>query len=100
MSTISERVARGVAWLDGVLPDWWRMVDLGQLVLSSPCRCVLGQLYGDYMDSPLVDEHGDEAGVDRGFNASGAEWTDQTYSEFEALEREWRRVITERRAAA
>jgi homoaconitase/3-isopropylmalate dehydratase large subunit len=39
-------------------------------------------------------------GVDRGFNAAGAEWTDATCSEFEALEREWRRVITERRAAA
>lgn len=95
---IEERVARGVGWLDANRTDWWDAIDLNWFILSSPCRCVLGQLYGDYMDSPLVEEHGDEAGVERGFNAGGGEWKDATFAEFEALEREWRRVIAERRA--
>lgn len=94
MSTISERVQRGAAWLDTERPGWAGEIDLGQLILSSPCRCVLGQLYGDYVDAPLVDEHGDQAGVEHGFNAA------LTGTEYDALEAEWRRVITERRAAA
>jgi hypothetical protein len=96
VSTIEERVARGAAWLDEQEPGWARQVDLARLALSSPCRCVLGQLYGEYMDAPLVDVFGNVAGVEHGFNAGGID----TEAEFVALEARWRRVITERRAAA
>ncbi len=100
MSTIAERVARGAGWLDSALPGWHREIDLNRLILSSPCRCVLGQLWGDYADSPLVDEHGDQAGVDRGFYAGGEDGRVGPLTEFAELQVEWRRVITERRAAA
>jgi hypothetical protein len=93
VSTIAERVARGVAWLDEKRPGWADEIDLTELVLSSPCRCILGQLYGDF---DKVSVRGPMA---KGFNAYGGD--DQSlYDQFEALEREWRRVITERRAAA
>jgi cytochrome P450 len=98
VSTISERVARGVAWLDENRPAWDREIDLGRLVLSSPCRCVLGQLYGDYSDAP-IDARLDGYDVQRGFNSSGRTYGERD-NDFDALEAEWRRVITERRAAA
>jgi hypothetical protein len=95
---IEDRVALGAAWLDEYREGWFNEVDLGQLILSSPCRCVLGQLYGEYMDAPLVDIGGDVAGADYGFNAYGH--SPERDAEYVHLEDEWRRVITERRAAA
>ena len=92
MSTIEERVARGAAWLDSELPGWVAEIDLNRLVLSSPCRCICGQLYGEYADRPDAIWHTD---AEHGFNV----FSDDP-SEWGALEDEWRRVITERRAAA
>jgi hypothetical protein len=46
--TISERVQRGADWLDENEPDWVARIDLGRLLLHSPCRCICGQPYGDY----------------------------------------------------
>ena len=48
MSTITERVAAGAAFLDEHDPQWWRAdveraIDLDTLLLSSPSTCVLGQ---------------------------------------------------------
>lgn len=44
-SSISERVARGAAWLDQVRPGWRDAIVLDTLDLISPCDCVLGQVY-------------------------------------------------------
>lgn len=44
--TIAQRVARGAALLDEVRPGWRAEVDATSLDLSSPGRCILGQLYG------------------------------------------------------
>src|SRR5438309_1704809 len=49
MSTdLQAAVQRGAAWLDEHQPDWWRKIDTQLLDLNNPCRCVLGQLRGDY----------------------------------------------------
>ncbi len=98
MSTIAERVARGAAWLDENQPEWLGLIDLGQLRLSSPCRCMLGQLYEDYFfatfDLPgSAQEFGFNAHVDNAYSA-------KQEAEYAALEAEWRRVIAERRAAS
>lgn len=113
MSTIEERVARGAAWLDSVLPDWWKThaIDLDALDMSDGCQCVVGQLY------PLDDEYDDD-GLNPFDRAVEQLWFDLTYRdaralgllavggigdrpvEYIALGDEWRRVITERRAAA
>jgi hypothetical protein len=68
MSTVAERVANGAAFLDGREPGWWERIDLDDLEMGSQCGCVLS-------------EH--SAAQDR---------------EYAALEAEWKRVITERRA--
>lgn len=93
MSTITERVAAGAAWLDENFLNWLHLVDLNTLRLSSPCRCVLGQLYGDFCDRP---EGLFATAYDHGFDTLVGYGTDAEYA---ALEDEWRRVITERRAA-
>lgn len=115
MSTIEERVARGAAWLDDVLPDWWKTheIDLDSLDMSDSCQCVIGQLY----PLPVGEDDPDDGlgGFDRAVERT---WFDLTYPaarergllavggvaerpvEYLQLGDEWRRVITERRAAA
>lgn len=98
MSTITERVARGAAWLDNARPNWFREIDLSRLVMTSPCECVIGQLFGDYndfIDGDLV-EGGFSTETDWGFRHA---FNTGSERQFQNLETEWRRVISERRAA-
>lgn len=95
MSTISERVAQGVAWLDENAPDWLSRIDLAELQLGSCCDCVIGQTFGCYAsDHPL--DYDKAAGL--GFNT--ARYGGAGSEDLAHLNEEWRRVITERRAAA
>lgn len=114
MSTISERVQRGAELLDAGLPDWWQThrFDLAKFDLKSGCSCVVGQLWPqaggdpDHWDSAFdqavntawLDLNWDTA-VEYGFYA-GSPFDGDHDAEYAELEREWRRVITERRAAA
>jgi hypothetical protein len=105
-TTIAERVAKGAALLDELVPDWWHRIDLTTLALVSPCQCVLGQLFPspDYALSSytngLVALHLETyAGSDFGFDADTA-GTDGEGGEYDALTTEWRRVIEERRGVA
>jgi hypothetical protein len=91
MSAITERVAAGAAFLDEQWPGWWQRVALDQLDLGSCKRCILGQLSGDYDDGLTDLGFSDMDAVSFGFN---------TYIGFDALTREWKRVITERRSAS
>lgn len=43
MTTITERVAAGAAFLDEHDREWWREIDLDALRLNDPSACVLGQ---------------------------------------------------------
>ena len=45
-----DRIARGVKLLDEQNPGWRRKLDLEELNLGSTKACILGQVYGDYMD--------------------------------------------------
>jgi len=40
----------GATWLDRTLPEWWRLLDLDYLDVSSEHHCVLGQLAGPLHD--------------------------------------------------
>lgn len=52
---IETRIAQGVAWLDEYgTPGWWEDIDLSDLDMLLPTRCVLGQLYGNYSYAPLI----------------------------------------------
>lgn len=46
-----DRVRRGAAWMDENAPMNWRdKVNLQTFVMTSPCMCVLGQVFGNYWD--------------------------------------------------
>lgn len=45
----TDRVAKGAATLDEILPGWERKIDLEHLYLESACDCVLGQLAVDLL---------------------------------------------------
>ena len=45
------RVAKGAAYLDAMLPDWHRRIDVGTLTMWDPCQCIVGQL------SPVTSSH-------------------------------------------
>jgi hypothetical protein len=113
VSTISERVARGVSLLDVHLPDWWKRskISLRRLDLADGCNCVVGQLY-EPPDDGFIDGSGFETAIDTGWLDldyplavshgfyAGMPHGSATEREYVELTEEWRRVITERRAAA
>lgn len=117
MTTIAERVAAGAAFLDEHDPGWWRpdvdrAIDLGTLDFTHGDHCVLGQR------NPLPAEKGGLSGYARyGKVLSGIANGDDMWdwwvqygitapmdSDMGAvhanLTAEWKRVITERRAAS
>lgn len=63
------RAARGAALLDEMHPNWWMKIDIERLNIHSSKDCVLGQLFGNYMNEaawPVKEEaerrsHGEEA---------------------------------------
>ena len=86
----AERVARGARLLDGHAPGWAGLVRLDVMDLSSPCACVLGQVYGGTAGRPgynvglrVLGLSEEEAG-DSGFLLVGCHegravtWTDRS----------------------
>jgi hypothetical protein len=112
VSTISERVARGVALLDEHVPNWLETFDLSRFSLRSGCNCVIGQLWtaagnhsdwdDDQFDSAIAAGWLDldfDAAEQHGFYA-GSPQDFEHFAEYRELQAEWVRVITERRAVA
>ena len=108
MSTIAERVAKGAALLDAEQPGWADRIDLDELELESCRHCVLGQLFSGGCPDPEAClgcedgfEHVTNSRPELDFPALGFDKSrtdgDGAYSELTA---EWRRLISERRAAA
>lgn len=42
---VSERVARGAAWLDQTKPGWRDSIEFASLEMKSGCRCICGQVF-------------------------------------------------------
>jgi hypothetical protein len=104
VSTIAERVAAGVSWLDWKLPGWWEShrIDLDLFDMTGDCRCVVGQLsphhhYGKAVSRSWLDLD-EEMATEFGFWAGVAEFSDNV-AHYRALEAEWRRVIEARRSS-
>lgn len=103
--TIEQRVAAGAKWLDENQPRWLDHVDIEALDLESCQRCVLGQLFGDFRESPLLagldldspwgDAQAEANTAPLGFDVFEGE---DSCSGFAELTAEWRRVIESRRA--
>jgi hypothetical protein len=95
-------VARGVALMDERDPGWLEHIDLNRLNLRSNCNCIVGQRSGGnysiglrVLGLGLDGEPASRYGFDTGVLASGL-----YRLAYDALENEWRKVITERRSAA
>lgn len=70
------RVVAGACWLDAKLPGWEKKIDLGSLDLGNTCRCILGQLwgnYGDAVDSFLTEAPGGDKEQERAFTLA-SDW--------------------------
>src|SRR6266536_5620391 len=99
MSAVSRQVARGAALLDEKIPGWAERIDLARLQMNSCHDCVIGQLFPVESDWVTPYGRGMEAlgvwhlrGDARGHGVDG--------EDADALNAEWRRVITARRLAA
>lgn len=122
MSTITERVAAGAAFLDQHDPEWWRAdveraIDLDRLNLGYSDTCVLGQRcplglrggnYSEYQAfaakligaQPYEEPEINAWAAPLGFQAQLGRPIGEEMADYRALTAEWKRVITERRAAA
>lgn len=88
-SPYESRVKAGIAWLEENAPEGWKgKIDLQKLDLCSQYDCILGQIYGHYLDSPSrAREHPRPA--KNGFAIDG----DIPYFSFSALTVEWKRQL-------
>lgn len=113
IGTPAERVARGVAWLDATVPEWWAKVELLGFNINSPCNCVLGQVFepedgegtGFIAAKLQHTELYDGLNLADGNVCSRDEWfgfdfydTYEDPDEPTKLQAEWTRVIAERQA--
>jgi hypothetical protein len=88
------RVARGVARLDErSFPDWRERIDTEHLNLRTPW-CILGQLYGSYIDGHIALDLGPLASL-HGRSYGFFEFSDKEAAE--ECERHWRKVIRQTR---
>lgn len=53
IADITARCELGIALLDRIAPQWWRLVNERRLDMSSACTCVLGQYGHRFLDDPL-----------------------------------------------
>lgn len=109
---IVNRVERGVSWLDAHVPDWIDKVEVIELQMADPCRCILGQVFGDEADPEPYGYSGFDIGLDKayetdpdGLDESATGWAvDHGFDadidwEYSALAEEWSGVIEARRKA-
>lgn len=106
--TIESRVLTGELALDQVKPDWRDGIDLDNLSMASPCRCILGQVFNGYregckqlgIETVAFDSNKDalpsyrDAAVAHGFEAPPNLDQADRDAYFAALEDEWKQVIT------
>lgn len=101
-ATTDNRVKKGAAWLDSnAKPGWRSAINLNDLHLGSPFRCVLGQLANKGF-IPGADQYGSAVGrlvghgghdeIDYGFCPGNG--TPTTYASNEALVAAWTRYLT------
>ncbi len=109
MTSIVERVEAGARWLDGHRPGWVDRIDLDTLDLGDPCRCVLGQEFGEDADTLNNGGGGWVTGYCVGLNhlLDGSNVFDRAVDlgmyelkndRYSALTNAWRELIERRRA--
>ena len=95
--SITERVQAGVELLDQQLSGWDQKIDLEVLDLGNCAVCVLGRLYGDYLEGVCrLDLFTDEAAA-YGFDGVIVDGWEDGVGAYSQLTEEWRYQITGRR---
>jgi hypothetical protein len=101
MSTVTARVAAGMALLDERAPGWLERIDLA--ALNMRCNCIVNQVSSRSFFMGLHDLGlADGAAADHGFwwDADDSLTDSEIDADIQALDAEWRRVIEARRAAS
>ena len=95
---VEERVARGAAWLDKEKPGWREDINLDALTMSSCSRCVLGQLYRDFLGGLSVLRDSQPPGTINSVLATqyGFDRGCEGESEWAMLKTAWTREISKR----
>lgn len=95
------RVKKGAAHLDKRIPDWFEQVKIRPLDMKSGCRCVLGQLFGDYSPGAIgvasmsLDEMSEDERL--GFDVPATIKYDESEPYYRKLTELWRDEIRQRR---
>lgn len=103
---VAARVARGVEFLDADSPGWRDQINLKTLNVSTGEKCVLGQVYGNFLPTALRIQESGLSCSKLGFVAALDKYAEPPLDAVKAfrdaytdLTREWRRVIHESRVA-
>jgi hypothetical protein len=89
---LEERVQRGAQLLDEKYPGWADRIDLRSFSISSPWLCILGQLFGGYLEGVYSLNIVQQEAL-YGFNIKPTE----PFSTFRQLQKLWQEAIEERR---
>lgn len=99
--SISERVQNGVNLLNDYAGDWFWLVDLETLDITSPENCILGQLFGSFQNGTrdLGFSYDQYTQSLNGFEMTHVEYTSGSALSIQAqIEDEWRTAIGALRA--
>jgi len=95
------RVGRGAAYLDEVLPGWHRNIDTERLCIGKGTDCVLGQLFGTFLQGlskSLIQEESPlrQAPVQLGFLCIGGVCEALQEQDYEYLNQAWQEELSRR----
>jgi hypothetical protein len=78
-------VKQGIYLLDAEVPDWREKIDIARLDLADPCRCILGQVIGEFFAALTALEITTHEAMAMGFECEHGEGR----CEYDALEDLW-----------
>jgi hypothetical protein len=94
-TAVFSRVQMGAAWFDEHIPDWYIRVDVTTLMMSHLCRCISGQIWGDFRLCPASFQmNGFQRAKELGLEVVGGP------DEYDLLREYWIEAIKARRIAA
>jgi hypothetical protein len=103
ITEITERVQKGVKFLDEHIANWVDGIDVLKLELDNSCNCILGQLFSTYANGiqhcfPVVPMT-KKCIIARtlGFDVSTYHPDAAVHNEYDALEKEWIQEIQKRK---
>jgi len=89
-------VANGARFLDEQIPGWVERIDPSILDMANRCKCIFGQLYGEYFTGCYRLNLTPVAACDMGFDTLGDQGGLPTQEAYSALGSAWREQIAER----